>query len=350
MSQNGPARIAVLGAGLIGRRHATYIRDAEEAELVCIVDPSDAARQFAGEIGTPWTASLGEMLRTMRPDGIIVATPNQLHTEHGLEATKAGIPILVEKPISDSLASGEALVSAAEAAGVPILVGHHRRHNAIIQQAKKIIDEGRLGRALAAHMMFWLFKPDDYFEVGWRRQKGAGPVFINLIHDVDLLRYLLGDVVSVQAAESGSAREGEVEDTCGMVMRLASGALATLTISDSVVAPWSWEHTSAENSAYPNMEQPCYFIGGTHGSLTLPSLELFTHPGERSWLKPFDVQRTASTPADPLVTQLRHFVRVIRNEEAPIISGREGLNTLKVVLAAKQAAQSGACVELASFG
>src|SRR5690606_7183342 len=124
-------------------------------------------------------------------------------------------------------------------------------------------------------------------------------VFINLIHDVDLLRYLLGEVTSVQAAESGAARDNDVEDTCGMVMRLASGAVATLTISDSVVAPWSWEHTSGENSAYPKMAQPCYFIGGTHGSLALPSLELFTHAGKRSWLEPFDVSRSTLEQADP---------------------------------------------------
>jgi predicted dehydrogenase len=105
---------------------------------------------------------------------------------------------------------------AAEAAHVPLLVGHHRRYNPIIRKAKEVIESGRLGRVLAAHSFFWLYKSDDYFQIPWRREKGAGPVLLNLIHDVDNLRYLLGNVVSAQACESNIFRSNPVEETAAI--------------------------------------------------------------------------------------------------------------------------------------
>ena len=191
-------RLAVVGAGLIGQRHARLIVAGADAALSAIVDPTDAARDFAAGIGAPWFASVADMLAVDRPDGLIVATPNQLHLDHGLQAVEAGLPALIEKPIADSVAAADQLVAAAEKAGVPLLIGHHRRHNPLIAQAKAKIDAGDLGRLVAVHGMFWLYKPDDYFDVEWRRKPGAGPVYINLIHDIDLLRHLIGEVASVQ--------------------------------------------------------------------------------------------------------------------------------------------------------
>jgi predicted dehydrogenase len=115
----------------------------------------------------------------------------------------------VEKPITDDVASATKLVEAAEAAQVPLLVGHHSRFNPLIRKAKEAVESGRLGRVLAAHGFFWIYKPDDYFAIPWRREKGAGPMFLNLIHDVDNLRYLLGNVVSVLIWISGKTEKQE---------------------------------------------------------------------------------------------------------------------------------------------
>ncbi|ASY66370.1 putative oxidoreductase protein (plasmid) [Sinorhizobium sojae CCBAU 05684] len=93
------------------------------------------------------------------------------------------------------------------------MTGHHRRHNPVMHKAKEIIESGKLGRVLVVNAMFWLFKPDDYFDISWRRERGAGPVFLNLIHDVDNLRYLFGDVAAVQARESNAVRGNAVEET-----------------------------------------------------------------------------------------------------------------------------------------
>lgn len=341
-----PVKIAVMGAGLIGKRHAEHVTSEAGATLCAIVDPSEIGQTLADRLGARWYRSFGEMIAADRPEGVIIATPNQLHVANGLEAIEAGIPAIVEKPIADDLAGGARLVEAAERAAVPLLVGHHRRYNPMIAKAKEIIDSGRLGRVLSLHGHFWLMKPDDYFDVGWRREEGAGPVLLNLIHDVDLFRYLCGEVVSVQAQSSNAVRGHAVEETAVILLRFASGALGTVNVSDSIVAPWSWELTTGENPVYPQQDQGCYQIGGTHGALTVPQLEVWSNRDKRSWWEPLVRERVPFVHEDPLKVQIRQFYDVIRNGAAPIASGREGLATLAVVDAVKRSAATGTTISL----
>jgi predicted dehydrogenase len=341
-----PVRLAVLGAGLIGKRHIQHIKAEPEAELFAIVDPFPEAKSLALEMNVRWLPSFATLADQEKPDGVIVATPNQVHVANGLECIDAGVPTLVEKPIADDVASATKLVEAAEAANVPLLVGHHRRYNPLMRKAKGAIESGQLGRVLAAHSFFWLYKPDDYFEFQWRREKGAGPVFLNLIHDVDNLRYLLGNVVSVQAYESNAFRSNPVEETAAILLRFESGILATISVSDAIVAPWSWELTSGENPIYPRTEESCYLIGGTHGSLSIPHLDFWHNQDKRSWWEPIHRERLPVEMHDPLALQIRHFCRVIRHEEQPFVTGREGLDTLKVIIAVKEAAATGQLVQI----
>ena len=346
-----PVRLAVLGAGLIGSRHVAHVGRVPEAALAAIVDPSPTGEDLARAQGVPWFPSFGDLIRSDRPDGVIVATPNRTHVAIGLEAVEAGVPALVEKPLADGVDDGTRLVEAAERLGVPLLTGHHRRHNPMIARAKRIVDSGRLGTILAVHATCWFYKPDPYFEAAWRREAGAGPVFLNLIHDVDTLRHLCGEVASVQAIESNAARGHAVEDTAAILLRFRSGALGTLTVSDAIVAPWSWELTTGENPAYPRQDETCYVLGGTHGSLTIPSLDLWHYEGARGWGEPIARERVAEgvdsegsdtrETTDPLALQVRQFCRVIRGEEPPLVSGRDGLETLKVIAAVKEAAATG---------
>ncbi|TIX07447.1 MAG: Gfo/Idh/MocA family oxidoreductase [Mesorhizobium sp.] len=339
-------KLAVLGAGLIGKRHIQHVLAEPSAQLSAVVDPSLVGETIAKEASVNWFTSFADMVAADRPDGIIVATPNQAHVQNGLEAVEAGVPALIEKPIADDIISGEKLIAAAEAKGVPLLAGHHRRHNPVMQKAKEVIESGKLGRVLVVNAMFWLFKPDDYFDISWRRERGAGPVFLNLIHDVDNLRYLFGDVAAVQARESNAVRGNAVEETAVILIEFKNGVLGTATVSDSVVAPWSWEMTTGENPAYPRTEQSCYMIGGTHGSLAVPSLEVWRNPGKRSWWEPLDQKRIEVDDEDPLVLQIRQFCNVIRGDEPPLVSGREGLETLRVIDAVKRSAATGERIEL----
>ncbi len=346
-SESGkPFRIAVAGAGLIGRRHVQAVDRCDAAVVSAIVDPAPDAKGLAGSIGCDWHASIADMLGTCRPDGVIIATPNQMHVDNGLECVRAKVPVLVEKPIADNAAAAARLVDEAAHLNVPVLVGHHRRHNPLISAARQKIESGAIGDIVAVHAACWLYKPDDYFNVKWRTRQGAGPVFINLIHDIDLLRYLVGEVVFVQAAESTHARRNDVEDTAAVIVGFANGALGTITVSDSIVAPWSWELTAAENPAYPETSETCYFIGGTHGSLEIPKGKVWSQPGERSWWQPIDQSVYDTLCDDPLDQQIDHFCQVIAGTEQPLVSGLEGLKSLKVIEAIKASAADGRRIEL----
>ena len=347
--ENGaPVRLAVMGAGLIGKNHIAHIAKSAEADLAAVVDPMPAARELAATYGAAWYPSFAEMLTQMQLDGVVVATPNQMHVANGLDCIAAGIPALVEKPLADDVAEAEKLVRAAEQAGVPVLTGHHRRHNPLIQRAKEAVDSGRLGRIISVQGTCWFFKPDSYFDPAWRRQKGAGPVFLNLIHDVDLLRYLCGEVVAVQAAESRMLRNNEVEETAVILLHFASGALGTVNVSDAIQAPWSWEFTSGENPAYSHTKETCYNIGGTGGSLSVPYLDLWRHPAKADWWSPLEYERIRVAHQDPLALQIANFCGVIRGTAKAVVPASEGLKTLKVIEAVKQAAASGALVRLDS--
>ena len=341
-----PFRIAVAGAGLIGKRHVQAVDRCDAAIVSAIVDPAPAARDFAGSIGCDWHTSIADMLGAGSPDGVIIATPNQMHVENGLKCVRAGVPVLVEKPIADNAASAEQFVDEAAELNVPVLVGHHRRHNPLIRAARQKIASGSIGDIVAVHAACWLYKPDDYFNVAWRTRQGAGPVFINLIHDIDLLRYLVGEVVSVQAAESTHTRKHDVEDTAAIIVGFANGALGTISVSDSIVAPWSWELTAAENPAYPETDETCYFIGGTRGSLEVPKGKIWSQGGERSWWQPINQTVYDTVPRDPLDAQIEHFCKVIAGAEQPIVSGLEGLKSLKVIEAIKASARDGRKINL----
>ena len=322
-------KIAVFGAGLVGARHVAEA--ARQAELCAIVDPSDAAQALAGQHAVPWFDDPAACLAEVKPDGVVIATPNHLHGDHAVLCLEAGIPVLIEKPIADTLANADRIVAASEAADVPVLVGHHRRHNPIIQRAKAIVEAGELGDVVAVTGQFWLYKPDDYFEATWRKAPGAGPMLINCIHDVDLMRYLCGEITAVQAMRSNVRRGNDVEDTAAVIMRFGSGALGTFAVSDTVVAPWSWEMTTGENPIYPHLNESCYRIGGTQKSLSIPDLTLWSHIGERSWWSEMTQSVAAVDRADAFVVQFSHFCDVIGGA-SPLVSAQEGRESLRSVL------------------
>jgi predicted dehydrogenase len=345
-----PVRIAVAGAGLIGKRHIEEVDAGADAELASIVDPLPAAQEVADRFGVPLYGSLDELFRKDRPDGVILATPNQLHVDGGLECVAAGVPVIVEKPIGDTVEGATELVEAAEAAGVPLLTGHHRNYSPIIAKAREIVQSGVLGRIVAVVGTALFHKPDDYFDVGggWRRQPGGGPILLNLIHEVNNLQSLVGDVVRVQATTSNTTRGFPVEDTAAMVFTFANGALGTFLLSDTAASARSWEQTSRENTSYPTYpDEDCYHIAGVSGSLSVPTMRLKVFPGTRSWWEPFETSTVELKRSDPLANQVAHFAAVIRGGAEPICSGRDGLGTLRVVDAVVESARTGLPVDLA---
>lgn len=337
-------QIALVGAGLIGRAHLLRIEASPDCTLAAICDPTDAAKAIAAERGVRWFPSQREMLAAIRPDGAIIATPNVLHVPGTIDCLETGVPVLVEKPLAESVAAAQRLVAAQELTGVPVLAGHHRRHNPIVKAARKLVRDGGLGRLVAVNALFLIKKPDDYFEIAWRREPGGGPVLINLIHDIDNLRFICGEIESVQAITSNATRGFAVEDTAALIFRFANGALGTATVSDVTPSPWSWELSSGENKAYPQREGHCYLIAGTEGSLALPKLDFWHYRGRAGWWEPLQHESRGVEPLEPLAEQIRHFCAVIRGREEPLTGAADAARTLAVVEAVAEAARSGGAV------
>ena len=342
-------KIAVAGAGVIGRAHAGRIAASGECELVGLADPSPSTQKLADEFSVPLFSNLETLLARTRPEGVILATPNRLHVNGALQCLAAGVPVLVEKPIADTVADAQRLVDAARESGVPVLVGHHRRHSSNMAAARAVIDSGRLGHLVAVQGSATFVKPDSYFsDSPWRALPGGGPILINLVHEIDNLRALMGEITLVQAFASNAMRGLVVEDTVVINLRFANDALGTFLLSDSAASPRSWEHTSGENPAYDNHgDQDCYVVCGTQGSLQVPSLREYRYEGQRSWAQPLSRSRHEVVPADPLAQQLAHFCAVIRREAEPLVSAASARRSLRATLAVAEAAATGRAVSLA---
>jgi len=345
-----PVRLAVVGAGVIGARHVEEIVADREATLGAIVDVSPAAKALAAQARVPLLASLAELLGGERPDGVVIATPNALHAPQALACIAAGVPTLVEKPLAHTVADAEAICDAAERAGVPVLVGHHRLHSPIVKTACDIVASGALGRIVGVIGSAVFYKPDAYFdEAPWRRASGGGPILINMIHEVATLRRIVGEIAAVQAFASNATRGFAVEDTVSIGLRFADGALGTFLLSDTGASAKSWEQTSQENKAYASYpDEDCYAVIGTRGSLGVPTMHVrrYADADERSWFRPFTTRTVDFERKDPLRLQIAHFVAVIRGEAKPIVSARDGLQNLRVVEAIAEAASTGRVVEL----
>jgi len=342
-----PIRLAIVGYGLIGQRHAQAVAAAPGVELAAIVEPEGSTSLAAVDDSVKIFADIKKMLREANPDGVIIASPTKLHISHARSCIEANIPTLVEKPISDDLVAARRLTKDATEANVALLVGHHRRFNPIIKKVHDLIRAGEIGYVRAINAICWFYKPDDYFETApWRKMKGAGPVSVNLIHDIDLMRYFCGEVETVQAQFADAKRGYENEDLGSAILRFASGAIGTVTVSDSIASPWSWEFTSGENSAYPCTEQSTYFIGGSEGSLSVPDLKIWRHEGEVDWWRPMRAECSKTTQSDPLLNQVIHFRRVILGLDPPLVSGLEGTRSLEVIDAIQRAAITNGLVHL----
>lgn len=347
-----PLKLALCGYGLVGKRHVTAARHVDGVVLDQVIEPATTGRAAAEQAGLACYNDLESLMAATNVDGLVIATPTSLHREQTLAALQHGCPVLVEKPIATTSDEARAIVSAVKTSGVPVLVGHHRRHNPLIQKAKQMIYEGMVGDVRAVQATCWFYKPNHYFDTApWRKEKGAGPVSVNLVHDVDLIRHLCGEVESVSAHAAPSQRGFANEDVAAAVLTLTNGAIVTISVSDSTVAPWSWEMTSGEYPIYPKTDQNCYLIGGSRGAISLPDLRLWRHDGEQpDWWTPISAVACGYVNSDPLVNQIQHFRDVIQGVVDPLVSAEEGLRSLRAVEAIQMsAAKNGLPVPVTSI-
>lgn len=343
-------RIAVAGAGYIGKAHMAAVQGLPDCRLSALVDPAPAAAAVAARLGVPLYASIEDLLARDRPDGLVLATPNPLHVPQALQCVAAGLPVLLEKPVATTVAEGRALLERVEQTGARVLVGHHRAHSPIMAKAAQVVASGQLGRLVAVMGSATFYKPDEYFAAGaWRKEPGGGPILLNMIHEVHNLRMLCGEIVAVQALASQAVRGFAVEDTVSIGLRFAGGALGSFLLSDTAACARSWEQTSQENPAYPShADEDCYVLTGTNGSLSVPTMRLKTYPRpeDRSWWKPFEQGTVGMVREDPIRRQMAHFAAVVRGAAEPLVTVRDGLHNLVVTEAIAQAAATGRTVDI----
>eukprot|EP00435_Cladocopium_sp_Y103_P031429 s2430_g7.t5 len=325
--------------------------EGETEELACICQRRIDDTELAESLGVPLYTDAKEMMLKEQLDGVVISVPTHMHlaiAEACVEGAKlrqaAGCQgsslkaLLIEKPICQDLASALKLLDITESAGVSVLIGHQRRHSKLVQKARELVTAKGFGPLRAE---FSLLKPESYFgsdiSLQWRRKKGiGGPILINSIHDLDLMRYVTGhEIMSVFASTSSAARGGEVEDSGAVTVTFDHG---TLLFTDSAPSPWSYEFTTAENKKYPPVPghlRDCYHFLGAQCSVGFPSLHCFSYgvkTGEPGWDSPLE---------DPLLLQMRHFAQVCQGLEDPVCSGRDAVESLAVVLAIQKSAECG---------
>lgn len=341
-----PVRIGLIGGGLISAKHIEGSKHITNGKLVALCDANPERKVLADQLNIPFFTDYREMLTQADLEGVIDATPNQFHARVGMACVARGVHVLTEKPIASSLQDGKRLVEAVKQSGVNLLVGHHRRYFPLVRRAREIVRGGELGQLIGISVLWALMKPDNYFEVAWRSQKGAGPVLLNIIHEIDNLRFICGDVAEINARARRLVRTGEVEDTVAVNFEMTNGALGTALVSDTTPSPWSYELASGENSDYFKTDQDCYRFLGTKGSLSFPNMELWSHPhgSQKGWWEPL-MKRSETVPYfAPFTAQLQHFCHVIRGEEEPVISAEDGLLTLATTLAILESSDTGRSV------
>jgi len=343
-------RIGLIGLGLMGTPHARILKKLPECDLVAAADVDEKHKDFTEGLGIKFYRNYEEMIARESLQGVILAVPNHLHTPIGIVCAKKGLHLFVEKPIAQNVAEADRLIAAASENRVQILVGHQRRFSSLVEKAREIVMGGELGRLVGLNITWALLKPGPYYEgpLSWRKEKGGGPILINLIHEIDNLRYICGEIEEVYALVSNKIRNFPVEDTAAITLRFSNGAVGTVFISDCTPSLTSWEGTTGENPLLFHDFGNCYNFFGTEGSLLFPQMKrrYYADPAKSGWNYPVTEQGYKIAREDPYIKEFSHFARVILGTETPRISGEDGKKTLAVTLAIKESGETGLPVRL----
>ena len=333
-------RILVAGLGLIGSRHVQAILDHPGAVLAGVVDPDASLR--AG-YDAPGFARLVDV--DVEVDGAILATPSAMHADHAEICLARGWPCLIEKPIEVDLAGADRIVAASAASNLPVLTGHHRRYHASVLRLREIVQSGAIGQPVLATGIWAYRKPDDYFVGNWRAGASGSPVMINMVHDIDLLRFVIGEVAEIAAMGAQPIRgAGRVES--GVIsLRFENGALGSMSFADSAPSPWGFESATRENPNIGATGQDCLWISCSKGAVSFPSLTVWS--GSSDWSQAPTPQRQEVPQTHALTAQLTHFLDVL-NGATPLIDANDARRTLAVTLEVET--QIGAFENVASLG
>lgn len=221
-------KIALIGAGRIGHVHAKTIAAHPQAELVLVCDPfGDAAEKLASQYGARSCKDAEEVFSAADVDAVVIGSPTPLHIPHLLAAAKAGKAVLCEKPIALDMKDVEAAKAELDAITTPVMFGFNRRFDPSFATVHAAVEAGKIGdlEQLTIISRDPAAPPVEYIKV-------SGGIFRDMtIHDFDMARFFLGDIVEVQAIGQNldpAIKETGDFDAAVVTLRAANGAVATI--------------------------------------------------------------------------------------------------------------------------
>ena len=223
----------ILGAGDIANRHMAPAMCNTRGHRLAAIQRRDvaAARAFAEAHGNPRIyLSEDELLRDAEVNAVYIGTPPHLHYAQTVAAAEAGKHVICEKPIACTVAEAQTMIDACASHGVRLMICHYQRFNERNQRIKRMIEEGALGKIISVRLTFGGYTPPKADE--WRRDRarsGGGPLMDLGSHCLDLLMYFCGPVASAQSLVDSLVWRTEVEDTATLLLRMESGAHATVS-------------------------------------------------------------------------------------------------------------------------
>ena len=330
MSQSRPTTILVVGLGSIGRRHARLMSERNDTDvLLCDLD-EQFIEETAAELQRPAVGSFQDYAEALAtgPDLVFICTPNHLHVPMGLQAITAGCDVMVEKPISDEVASARELVSAAARAGRFLHVGQVMRFDAGLQRLRQLVDDGCVGTLVAGRAMV-----GSYYTLLCARapDRLTQPynVVVDYCHELDFVRWFFGDAKQVTAAATDlGRRERQPRHTAVQVaMTMASGALVQVHM-DYLQHP----------------QRRLFEIYGDRGVLTYDMQTGQIQRFESEEPHRFELMSVGDISAhrdDSFRDQLASVLEARATDTPPVVSGEDGLHALAIAQAAITSAEQG---------
>jgi predicted dehydrogenase len=312
--------VAVIGAGAMGRNHLRVLNDLPVARLVGVADVDEATAARAARLYgiTPY-ADYRLMLDQEKPEAVVVAVPTVMHRDVALEVISRGINLLVEKPIASTVIEGEEILAAAKSAGVLLTIGHIERYNPAIIELHSRLQNAELGRVFKMHARrLGPFPP---------RVRDVGVVIDLAPHDVDIMRYLSGSEVTRVYAETARRIHTEHEDLLSGLLRFQDDSIGVLDIN--WLTPTKIRElmiTGEKGMFHVNyLTQDLYFYENNYIKTDWDAMSNITGVSEG------DMVRPRIDKNEPLKVELERFLKAVRGEEAELVSGEDGLATLRIV-------------------